>query len=168
MCRQERLDAMSQGEGDSSSSIPWPPIVFLGGLALGFVLQAIVTLPWLSGLARAVLQWFGVAVIVAALGVAAWAFTILRRRQTTVRVDRPSAALVADGPYRFSRNPIYTAMVAFMAGSGLAAGNLWLILLAPVAALLLQKLAIEPEERHLQGRFGDQWLACSAGVRRWM
>ena len=35
-------------------------------------------------------------------------------------------------------------------------------------ALGLQKLAVEPEERHLLGKFGDAYRAYMARTRRWL
>lgn len=158
---------MSKREGGRRSP-PWPPIILVGALALGFALQAILPMPWLAGAAAAVLRWIGVLAVIAALVGFASAVAALRRRHTTFRLDRPSTALVTDGPFRYSRNPIYTAMVALIAGAGLAAANLWLVLLAPAAAVGLQKLAIEPEERHLQAQFGDAWSSFADKVRRWL
>jgi protein-S-isoprenylcysteine O-methyltransferase Ste14 len=92
----------------------------------------------------------------------------LARRRTSVRVDRPPTTLVTDGPFRYSRNPIYVAMVALLIGVGLFAGILWHVLLAPAAAVLLRKAAIEPEERHLETRFGEAWRAYAGRTRRWI
>lgn len=158
---------MTNREGGRRSP-PWPPIILIGSLALGIALQAIVPMPWLAGTAADILQWIGVLAVLAALAIFAWAVAALRRRHTTFRLDRPSTALVTDGPFRYARNPIYTGMVALIAGAGLATANLWLVLLAPVAAVLLQKLAIQPEERHLQAQFGDAWRTYAGHVRRWL
>ena len=158
---------MSKREGGRRSP-PWLPIILVGTLALGFALQAILPMPWLAGAAAAVLRWIGVLAVIAALVAFASAVAALRRRHTTFRLARPSTALVTDGPFRYSRNPIYTAMVALIAGAGLATANLWLVLLAPAAALGLRKLAIEPEERHLQAQFGDAWSSFADKVRRWL
>ena len=159
---------MSPRQEDRPSPIPWPPIILVAALALGFALHAVLPIGWLAGAAREVLRWIGAAAILAALAVFAWSFATLRRHRTTFRVDRPATALVTEGPFRHSRNPIYAAMVALIAGAGLAAGNLWLILLAPVAAVLRQRLAVEPEEQHLAARFGEAWRAYAATVRRWL
>ena len=44
----------------------------------------------------------------------------------------------------------------------------WFLVLALVAAFLTQKLAIEPEERHLDVRFGKKYREYSKKVRRWI
>jgi protein-S-isoprenylcysteine O-methyltransferase Ste14 len=45
--------------------------------------------------------------------------------------------------------------------------NIWLALLAPLFALAVFKLAIVPEERHLEERFGDAYLDYKERTRRW-
>ena len=55
-----------------------------------------------------------------------------------------------------------------MIGIGLIAGIVWFILLAPVAAFVTQKLAIEREERHLEMRFGKKYRDYAKKVRRWI
>jgi protein-S-isoprenylcysteine O-methyltransferase Ste14 len=92
----------------------------------------------------------------------------MRRQGTTIRPDRAVSSLVTAGPYQWSRNPIYVSHVALIAGLGLALGSTWMLLLTPVAAVLLQRLAIEREERHLSQRFGAEFDAYVARTRRWL
>jgi protein-S-isoprenylcysteine O-methyltransferase Ste14 len=54
-----------------------------------------------------------------------------------------------------------------MAGLWLMSGNLWFLALAIVAALATQKLAIEPEEKHLDLRFGRRYRDWAKHTRRW-
>jgi len=44
----------------------------------------------------------------------------------------------------------------------------WILVLTPVCAWLLQRLAILPEEAYLQHKFGDAYLAYKSRVRRWL
>jgi protein-S-isoprenylcysteine O-methyltransferase Ste14 len=53
-------------------------------------------------------------------------------------------------------------------GAGIYFGNWWLVGLALVAAVITQKLAIEREERHMAAKFGDEWVAYTQKVRRWI
>jgi protein-S-isoprenylcysteine O-methyltransferase Ste14 len=45
---------------------------------------------------------------------------------------------------------------------------LWILLLTPVLALVLQKAVIEPEETYLEQKFGAAYLRYKAKVRRWI
>jgi protein-S-isoprenylcysteine O-methyltransferase Ste14 len=86
----------------------------------------------------------------------------------TVRPDRGTDHLVTDGPFSFTRNPLYVAGTMLVLGIGLVSGIVWFLLLAILAAFTVQKLAIEREERHLQARFGETYLDYARGVRRWI
>jgi protein-S-isoprenylcysteine O-methyltransferase Ste14 len=86
------------------------------------------------------------------------AIRALRRAGTTVRPDRGTDHLVMDGPFSFTRNPLYLAGTILVLAIGLVSGIAWFLLLAILAAFTVQKLAIEREEKHLQARFGETYL----------
>ncbi|HRD77426.1 MAG TPA: isoprenylcysteine carboxylmethyltransferase family protein, partial [Hyphomicrobiaceae bacterium] len=87
---------------------------------------------------------------------------------TTFRPDRPAGRLVTDGPYRFRRHPIYIADALILLGLAELSKNIWLVILTPVFAVLVTWLAIRPEERHLEARFGDEWRAYRDRTRLWL
>lgn len=96
------------------------------------------------------------------------AFHTLRKANTTVLPHRGADHLVTDGPFSFTRNPIYLANTLLMFGLGLVSGITWFFLLGLVAAFLTQKLAIEGEEQHLEIRFGKRYRDYAKRVRRWI
>ena len=112
-----------------------------------------------------VLGWLLIAAFVA-LNVSA--MRIMRRSGTTVRPDRGTDHLVTDGLFAFTRNPLYLAGTMLIVGIGLVAGIAWFLLLAILAAFMVQKLAIEREEMHLQARFGETYREYARRVRRWI
>jgi protein-S-isoprenylcysteine O-methyltransferase Ste14 len=148
--------------------VPWPPIIYLAAIAVSIILNTLYALPWfgepLSGILFAV-GWLMIAAFVA-LNVSA--VRAMRRAGTTVRPDRATDHLVTDGPFSFTRNPIYLAGTMLILGIGLAWGSVWFLLLAILAGFAVQKLAIEREERHLQARFGKRYLDYARRVRRWI
>ena len=79
-----------------------------------------------------------------------------------------ATALITDGPFAKSRNPIYTGNTLLVTGAGLLFGLMWLVAAGLIAAFVTQKLAIEREERHLEGRFGVAWKAYAARTPRWL
>jgi protein-S-isoprenylcysteine O-methyltransferase Ste14 len=96
------------------------------------------------------------------------AIRAMRRAGTTVRPDRGTDHLVMEGPFSFTRNPLYLAGTTLVLGIGLVSGIVWFLLLAVLAAFAVQKLAIEREERHLQARFGRTYVDYAERVRRWI
>ena len=80
---------------------------------------------------------------------------------------RPAGRLVTHGAFGFRRNPIYMGEVLVLLGLAQATGNIWLAIMAPPFAARLLVLAILPEERHLEARFGEEYLDYKARTRRW-
>ena len=147
---------------------PWPPLILLGAIALGAVLDFFLPIPWFgSPLADMLAAAGALLVAVAILLELATVFT-LRRARTTIRPDRRVDHLVTSGPFAFSRNPIYVGNASLLLGIGLAAGIVWFLLLAFATAWTTQKIAIEPEERHLEARFGKTYRDYRRKVRRWL
>ena len=150
------------------NSLPWPPMIFLAAIAVSVFLNAFYPLPWfaqpLSGILSAI-GWLMIAPFVA-LNISA--VRAMRRAGTTVRPDRGTDHLVTEGPFSFTRNPLYLAGTTLVLGIGLVSGIVWFLLLAVLAAFAVQKLAIEREERHLQARFGKTYADYAGRVRRWI
>ena len=153
---------------ETPNTIPWPPLLFAGAAVLALGLQQVVPLPWPGGAWAAVLAMAGV--FLAAAGIALDLATMLafRRHRTTVLPNRGATRLITDGPFRFSRNPIYVGNTLLVAGAGLAFGIAWLVPAALAAAFATRKLAIEREERHLALRFGQDWTTYAARTPRWL
>ena len=153
---------------DAPARAPWPPILIVATLLCGGALDRL-TGGALAGLAAfhgaTALGWLLVAL---ALANDLWCASVFARLDTTILPHRAASRLATDGPFRLSRNPIYVSHVASVLGLGLLLGSPFTILLTPLLALGLQKLAVEPEERHLLGKFGEDYRAYMARTRRWL
>lgn len=150
---------------DHANVAIFPPLLFGLSLVAGFGLRAIFPSPFLSDR----LAWIGGPFVVGvALILAAWAVRTMHAGGASIPTGDPTDVIVRDGPYRFSRNPIYLAMVLSLAGIGVWANSLWFVGLAIVTAVLLSWGAITREEAYLQRKFEDQYLAYKNSVRRWL
>lgn len=87
---------------------------------------------------------------------------------TTVKPLEASSALITTGPFRLSRNPMYLGFGLVLLGVALMMGSLTPFLVIPLFVLLIDRLFIRVEEGMLAERFGQNWLAYKAGVRRWL
>jgi protein-S-isoprenylcysteine O-methyltransferase Ste14 len=106
--------------------------------------------------------------LVAAIGLAGWGRRTMESGGTNVDPRQPATAIVTGGPFRYSRNPLYVAITAFYLGVTLLANALWpLILLVPLL-LVTQFGIVRREERYLEAKFGDTYLAYKRRVRRWI
>ena len=96
------------------------------------------------------------------------AMRALHRARTTILPNRAASALVTTWPFSVSRNPIYLGNTLVLAGLALALVWPWLLLMTAASAMLVSKLAIEREERHLQAVFGEAWRDYQAKTPRWI
>jgi protein-S-isoprenylcysteine O-methyltransferase Ste14 len=140
----------------------------LAAVAVSVLLNVFLPLPWFGQPLSGLLLALGLLMIAAFVGLNISAIRTMRRAGTTVRPDRATDHLVTEGPFSFSRNPLYLAGTMLVLGIGLVSGIVWFLLLAILAAFAVQKLAIEREERHLQARFGETYLDYAGRVRRWI
>lgn len=150
------------------NTLPWPPIVYVAAVAAAIVLHWLLPLPWIPRPLSELLFAVGWLVVGAALVIEFSAMRTMARAKTTIMPHRGSDHLVTSGPFSFTRNPIYLGNTMLMIGIGLIAGIGWFVLLAPVAAFVTQKLAIEREEQHLEIRFGKKYRDYAKKVRRWI
>jgi protein-S-isoprenylcysteine O-methyltransferase Ste14 len=142
-----------------------PPFVYIGFILLGVVADRF----WPAGFGDGGWQpWVGGALIVIGIGIMAAGLLKLRRAGTSVHPNEPTRVLVTDGPWRFSRNPLYLSLAFAHLGIGIAADNLWIVgLLAPVL-LTIRYAVIAREERYLEAKFGDSYRRYRTAVRRWL
>jgi protein-S-isoprenylcysteine O-methyltransferase Ste14 len=150
------------------NTLPWPPIIFVSAIVIGVLLNVLLPLPWVGRPLSGILFALGWLMIAAFLALNVAAIRAMRRAGTTVRPDRATDHLVTDGPFAYTRHPLYLAGTMLLLGIGLIAGVAWFLLLALAAAFAVQKLAIEREESHLQARFGAAYRDYAARVRRWI
>ncbi len=149
---------------DAARGVPAPLIPVLALIA-GALLQRILALPAWSSAWR----WpIGAALLLAGMVFGAGALRLMRRERVSVNPYRPTAALLVDGPFRLSRNPMYVSLVLYLVAFSLWLRLPWSLALTPVAVAILHFGSIVPEERHLARRFGDDYRRYRARVRAWI
>ena len=147
------------------SSFPWPPVLLALAFGGAWALQVILPLTW-PGTDDLAARIIGIGLGLAGLALLAWSALTLRRARTTILPHAGASALVTDGPFRFRRNPIYLADMLILLSLAELTKNVWLVILTPVFGLLVTWLAILPEERHLEARFGDAYRVYKERTRR--
>jgi len=142
-----------------------PPFFYVAATGGGALLRRYVPLPIGGGAPRVAAAWICVALFA---GLLAWSLMWFARQQTTIIPDRPANALVLDGPFRFTRNPLYLAMALLTVGAGLWLNTWWVFILLLPAVALVDRFVIAREEAYLRRRFGAEYEAYMARVRRWL
>ena len=142
-----------------------PPLYYVAGLLIGLGLELAFPIDGPP-------TWVRIAV--AALGVAASVYLDLgamgrfARAGTNVIPFKPTSALVTDGPYRITRNPMYVGMACLYVAIAAATGLIWALVLLPLVLLAVDRLVIAKEEPYLERLFGEPYLDYKRRVRRWL
>ena len=142
-----------------------PPLLLVASLGVGFLLRWLAPLSVFTSTASLKI---GPAIVALALGIFFWAAGTMLRGHASIPTNTPTDAIVAGGPFRFSRNPIYLSMILLHIGVGAWTNSLWFFVLAAIFVALLTGGVILREERYLERKFGDQYLTYKSRVRRWI
>lgn len=159
------MQPASESSPDHAGVAVPPPLIYVALFLVGVGLQRLVGLPRLPAM-----PWrpLGMALTTCFLAFMTWSVSRFRASRTSVVPVRPTTALVIEGPYRFTRNPMYLSLLFLYLGVAFWTGLVWPLLLAPVLVLVIQRSVIGREERYLERKFGDEYRQYRARVRRWL
>jgi protein-S-isoprenylcysteine O-methyltransferase Ste14 len=110
----------------------------------------------------------GLLVVLASIALVALALREIRRARTSFDVRKPTSAIATTGGFRFTRNPVYLSITLLALGLGLMLNSPWSLLLTIPMGSALCLTAIRPEERCLEGKFGDPSHPYCNETPRWL
>jgi protein-S-isoprenylcysteine O-methyltransferase Ste14 len=160
---------MQTDQNDSPGVIARPPRIYLSlliaGIILDHVLPAVSAAQPLGGRER-----FVVAAILIVIGAAMLASAMGRFRAagTNVPTPMPSKALVTNGLYAISRNPIYISLTTIYLGLAIAADSVWSVIFLVPILFLIRYGVVAREEHYLELKFNGAYLDYRNRVRRWI
>ena len=97
-----------------------------------------------------------------------WAIRLMARHRTALLPGGSTRTILDRGPFGVSRNPLYLGLIALDVALALLWPSFWALVLTPVGVVALWWGAILPEERYLSAKFGSEYDAYRARVRRWL
>src|SRR5882724_7344043 len=151
---------------DHPKIVAFPPLLWLMGAMVSMLVHYVVFS--IRILPEPFAMILGIVCLMAGPSLALPALLTMRAAGTHASPAKPALLIVRGGPYRFTRNPMYLALCLVQAGIGLLLND-WITLLFVVPlALVLHFGVILPEERYLEAKFGEQYLALKRKVRRWI
>ena len=141
-----------------------PPLYFLGSILVMVALHRAVPAGRLSGPVRLI----GSLPLLVGLAFNLWGAMLFRINETPLRPGSESTVVVRTGACRFSRNPMYLGFVLELLGVALLLGSASPLVVPPLFMVLIQILFIRNEEKSMEERFGEQYLAYKRRMRRWI
>jgi protein-S-isoprenylcysteine O-methyltransferase Ste14 len=144
-----------------------PPFVYAGLLLVGYGIHRL----WPVALIPKASEWLdpiGGVLVGIGVGVALTAAITFRRAGTHVNPTKPATTVVAHGPFRFTRNPMYLSLALVYLGVTALINSLWPLLLFPPVIWIISTFVIAREEAYLERKFGATYLEYKKRVRRWL
>jgi protein-S-isoprenylcysteine O-methyltransferase Ste14 len=151
----EKLDRRQEGAFILATLRPIAALFWFGGMAW------MIDPEWMAWSSMPLPPWLRYAAIpLLALGgsLLVWTFRSLGRNLTDTVVTRREHTLVAHGPYRWIRHPLYTTVAILTTAIPLLTANWFLLIVGPIAFALLV-MRTRTEEANLVARFGSGYRA---------
>ena len=150
---------------DTAGVVAPPPLIYAGALSVGLLAKTLFPVRFLPG---TVARTLGGPLVGSGLLLLLSGLRAMHRLGTDVSPYKPTSSLVVDGPYRFTRNPLYPGFTLVYGGITALANSLPSALLLPLVLLVMRSGVIEREELYLQRVFGEEYVQYKTRVRRWI
>ena len=164
---------MSSGRMSADTDVPGviapPPLIFLFFLLGGIAIDATLHLALFAQGTDQIPRWAGGgALVAAAMLVMGAGIRGFRRAGTPVPTREPTRALVTTGAHGLSRNPLYISLYLYYLGIAVLSNSVAALVLVLPLAIVIRYFVVAREERYLERKFGDDYLAYKARVPRWL
>ncbi len=113
-------------------------------------------------------HFLGILFIVFGLVINLWADSLFKKNKTTVKPDNTPSKLIINGPFRFSRHPMYLGFVLLLLGVAIILGSISSFVVPGIMFLTLEWKFIPLEEKNMEKCFGKKYLEYKNQVRRWL
>lgn len=157
----------TMGRRDHARILLPPPIIYFGTLLVTVGLERLLFDRSLLAVSSQ-MRSFGGGLAVGGLVLVIIAIVHLLRARTAVNPYHSTTNIVSHGVFMKSRNPIYLGFTFLYIGIALVAASLLALLTTPLVLLFMQVAVIRREEAYLEEKFGEEYRAYRARVRRWM
>lgn len=145
--------------------MPW---VFVLAYCVGLGLQLLLPGQSVDPDTRTALTVAGIVLWLLAAAIGGASLLLFRRRRTTTVPGEVSVALVLEGPYRLSRNPMYVGIVLAYLGEMFCLGQIMPLIPLVLAIGYLHWAVVPLEESRLNATFGEAYARYRGRVRRWI
>ena len=145
----------------------FPPYLVFLGLIISFLLEFLVYRNQIFD-NSIIFRFLGIILTIAAILLFVKSVRIFNLRKEKIHPRSISTQIFKDGPFRFSRNPIYLAMFVLLIGVGLTLNSFWFLYSGLVVAIMIHYGVIIPEEKYLEKEFGKDYLEYKKPVRSWL
>jgi protein-S-isoprenylcysteine O-methyltransferase Ste14 len=159
---------MTDAALDRPDVIVFPPLIALGALVLAVVLQWLAPPGWIAAIGLGWRIGLGAILVVAGLLTIRAGRAVLVQHGTNVSPSLPTTALVTEGVFQRTRNPLYVGGLVALCGIALIFALDWLLLLIVPSWVVLHFGVVRREEFYLEQKFGDLYRRYRERVPRYV
>ena len=162
----DKISIMKENQDHPGVYIP-PPLFYVACFFLAVFIQKIEPIDrsfFLSGLSKVI----GATILLIGMFFNLPSIRQFFKTKNTLIPIKPANSLQTTGIYSICRNPMYVSLVLFYSAIAFLLGNWWHFILLPLLILVVQEYVIRKEEKYLDRRFGSDYRAYRAKVRRWI
>ena len=152
-------------QNDNPGVVAPPPLIFLGGLLIGGAIGWMYPYPFLP---RVLGYVFGAVLAIVGLTTIISVRLKMAGVKTNIEPWKPTTAILSDGIYSISRNPVYVAMVIIYLGVVLIFNSLLMLIPLGLVLIAINFGVILREEKYLEQKFGAEYVDYKTKVRRWI
>jgi protein-S-isoprenylcysteine O-methyltransferase Ste14 len=150
---------------DTPEIIAFPPLIWLVNAVISVLVHMFVQL---SITRYGVCLVCGIIFVILAPTLALSAIRTMKAAGTNILPSKSALTIVRDGPFRFTRNPMYLSFCLVQIALGFFLND-WITLffVVPLAVIFHYGIVLR-EERYLTAKFGEPYLQYKRQVRRWI
>jgi|SRR5579871_3247171 len=142
-----------------------PPVLVLICIVLMIALRIV----WpIAVIAPPPFNLLGLVLIVAGAALGASGSRLFMRVKTNLNTFKEPGKFVTEGPFKYTRNPIYLSMAVTLAGFWILFGVLSPVLCVLLFIVVANQWYIPYEEKLLAEKFGSEYASYKTRVRRWI
>jgi len=113
-------------------------------------------------------KYIGILILILGLSITFYSFYLFKKNKTSIVPGQNPTFAVMEGPYKFTRNPMYLGVAIGLFGAAVYFGNL-LSFLSPIIFFIVINYYFVPfEEKLMEDIFGKRYLDYKKKVRRWI
>ncbi len=144
-----------------------PPAIFALVLIVGLLLHKYLSLGALLS-SNSPAKMLGYFLFIIAGFIMMTTVRLMIKKKTALRPDRQTTTIISSGFFKYTRNPLYIALMLIYCGITVQVNSLWLLFLFPVLFITLDRGVVRNEEKYLEEKFGEEYLQYQKKVRRWL
>lgn len=110
----------------------------------------------------------GVVIFAGGYALMMWAWSLFRKNETPTKPTDQPKAFVVEGPYRFTRNPMYLGVTLMLAGLSFVLGSVAMLGAPFLFFVIINQFFIPYEEDKMAKLFGGPYTRYKQSVRCWL